>query len=99
MPSSAAVFKLYRSFLREGKKFPNYNVREYVQRQAREKFRENAAGKQSAAVDEQWSKARETLALVQRQAIVYTLYARKNKSIMDMPLQQVLSAQPPSDDH
>jgi hypothetical protein len=60
----------------------HYACARYVQRQAKEKFRENAAGKQSASVDEQWSKARETLALVQRQAIVYTLYARKNKSIM-----------------
>lgn len=54
----------------------------YVRRQAREKFRENAAITETGAIAEQWSKARENLALVQRQATVYTLFARKNKSIM-----------------
>lgn len=54
----------------------------YVRRQAKEKFRENAAISETSAIAEQWSKARESLALVQRQATVYTLFARKNKSIM-----------------
>lgn len=89
MPSAGEVCKLYRAFLREGRKFPNYNVREYVKRRAQEGFHQHAGESEAAAVQKLWEKAQSDLDLVRRQATVYTLFARKHKSIMDMPLQRV----------
>mmetsp|Transcript_1007 Transcript_1007/g.3065 ORF Transcript_1007/g.3065 Transcript_1007/m.3065 type:complete len:102 (+) Transcript_1007:221-526(+) len=95
MPSGGEVLRLYRTFLKEGRKFPNYNIREYVRRQVQERFRERPADATDGMSKELWAKAKTDLSMVQRQATVYTLFARKHKSIMDMPLQRVLDVPPP----
>ena len=57
-------------------------LRRYVKRKAGEEFRQHAGASDSTAVQQLVANAKEQLQLVQRQAIVYTLFARKNKSIM-----------------
>ena len=57
-------------------------MRRYVKRRAGEQFRQHAGESDAGAAQQLIASAREQLQLVQRQAIVYTLFARKNKSIM-----------------
>lgn len=63
-----------------GNSFPNYNIREYVRRRAREEFSKEGTGKSLAAI-------REELEVVRRQGVVYGLYNRGPvvKSVMDLP--------------
>ena len=53
-----------------------------MKRRAGEEFRQHAGVGDAGTVQQLIANAREQLQLVQRQAIVYTLFARKNKSIM-----------------
>lgn len=75
---------LYRTFLREGGQFPNYNIREYILRKAKHSFRHNAdaPADQVAGLVE---KATGELEVLRRQAMVYEMYHSKHKSVMDMP--------------
>lgn len=54
----------------------------YVKRRAQEGFHQHAGESEAAAVTKLWEKAQSDLDLVRRQATVYTLFARKHKSIM-----------------
>ena len=65
-----------------GQKYPNYNVREFVKRRAKQDFRQHAAETDAARIDQLWSKAQEDFAVTQRQRIVYSMYAPKQKSVM-----------------
>mmetsp|Transcript_11255 Transcript_11255/g.41216 ORF Transcript_11255/g.41216 Transcript_11255/m.41216 type:complete len:84 (+) Transcript_11255:296-547(+) len=82
MPSYAEVLSLYRSLIRQSKRFTDYNIREYALRKTREDFRQNAKidPKQAEAAYEQ---GLNQLELVKRQATVYSLFAAPLKSIMD----------------
>eukprot|EP00891_Asterochloris_glomerata_P004116 jgi/Astpho2/4116/gw1.00063.220.1_t len=82
MPSPAQVRALYKAFLREGQKYPNYNVREFVKRRAKQDFRQHAAETDAAKLDQLWTKAQEDFAVTQRQRVVYSMYAPKQKSVM-----------------
>ncbi|CAL5225167.1 g7948 [Coccomyxa viridis] len=88
--SSSEVMSIYRALLRCGSKFPNYNVREYVLRRTKQDFR---AHREDADASGFLSEAKDALEIVKRQAVVYSTYARKHKSIMDIPLTQVLRDQ------
>ena len=65
-----------------GQKYPNYNVREFVKRRAKQDFRQHAAETDAAKIDQLWSKAQEDFAVTQRQRLVYSMYAPKQKSVM-----------------
>ncbi|KAK9832894.1 hypothetical protein WJX74_001055 [Apatococcus lobatus] len=93
MPGTAEVRSLYRAFLRESVKFPNYNIREYVKRRATTGFRQHATEKDTAVLDSLRQQAQADLEVVKRQAIVYHLYSRKQKSVMDIPLATMLEEQ------
>ncbi|CAK0787976.1 hypothetical protein CVIRNUC_011198 [Coccomyxa viridis] len=88
--SAGEVMSIYRALLRYGSKFPNYNVREYVLRRAKQDFRQHRDDADNAAVVKE---AKHFLEVVKRQAVVYSMYARKHKSIMDIPLTQILRDQ------
>lgn len=64
-----------------GNAYPNYNIREYVRRRAREEFSKQGAGNKSLEA------IREDLDVVKRQSVVYGLYNRGPvvKSVMDLP--------------
>lgn len=83
-PARAEVLSLYRALLREGRKFSNYNVREYVSRRAREAFREHRQVADPEAVERLIGRAREQLEVARRQVVVYSLFAPRLRSIMDL---------------
>ncbi|KAL3139602.1 hypothetical protein ABBQ38_003920 [Trebouxia sp. C0009 RCD-2024] len=93
MPTASEVKGLYKAFLREGKKFSNYNVREFVQRKAKVDFRSHAAETDKAIVSKLWTQAKLDLEVARRQAVVYSLYGSKQKSVMDIPMVKVLQKQ------
>lgn len=54
----------------------------YVQRRAREGFVDARSVTDTAALEQLWQRARQELEVVRRQSVVYSLYARKHKSVM-----------------
>ena len=64
--------------------YPNYNIREYIRRRAREEFsKQGSSGPDGKSVEA----IREELDVVRRQGVVYGLYNRGPvvKSVMDLP--------------
>ncbi|XP_024534678.1 LYR motif-containing protein 4-like [Selaginella moellendorffii] len=74
----AQVRALYRGFLREARKFTDYNVREYIKRRSRQGFR------QSGNAAEAFATGKEQLEVVKRQTVVYSLYAPSLKNVMEI---------------
>ena len=68
--------------LTAGRKFTNYNVREFVQRKARTQFRRYASETDSAVISQVWTQAKKDIDVARRQALVYSLYGSKQKSVM-----------------
>eukprot|EP01024_Parvocaulis_polyphysoides_P005099 TRINITY_DN1127_c1_g1_i2.p7 TRINITY_DN1127_c1_g1~~TRINITY_DN1127_c1_g1_i2.p7 ORF type:complete len:183 (-),score=12.41 TRINITY_DN1127_c1_g1_i2:767-1315(-) len=84
MPGTQEVLHLYRSFLREGQKFQQYNMREYVKRRAKLGFKQNKDLQDEQTIQNCWERGLQDLAVVKRQVIIYGLYTRPYKSIMDL---------------
>ncbi|KAH9607334.1 hypothetical protein KSS87_017548 [Heliosperma pusillum] len=78
------VVTLYRSLLRTARKFPDYNIREYVKRRTMDAFRLNKTLDDPSAISSAVADARSQLEIAKRQAVVYSLYAPKVKSIMEI---------------
>ena len=72
----AGALALYRDFLRVGRAFPDYNVREYVKRRAREGFAANRALEASDAIAACMADGAAQLEVARRQAALYALYGR-----------------------
>lgn len=53
-----------------------------MRRRAREGFHDAAALSEGAALQQLWQHAKQELEVVRRQSVVYSLYARKHKSVM-----------------
>jgi hypothetical protein len=80
--------------LTPGADFPNYNIREYIRRRARERFREAATTEGGAAAggetsssspsDLAFSAGLRELAAARRQAELARLYHRPQRSVMDV---------------
>jgi len=82
-PSTSQVLSLFRSLLRISRRFPDYNIREYVKRRTAEGFRLNRQLTDPAAIVSAFAEGKSQLEVASRQAVVYSLYAPKVKSIMD----------------
>eukprot|EP01018_Ginkgo_biloba_P007306 Gb_11046 [translate_table: standard] len=82
-PSTSEVRSLCRSLLRIARKFPDYNIREYMKRRTIEGFKQNRDLSDPSAVISAFSDGKLQLEVASRQAVVYSLYAPKVKSIMD----------------
>mmetsp|Transcript_24529 Transcript_24529/g.41025 ORF Transcript_24529/g.41025 Transcript_24529/m.41025 type:complete len:84 (-) Transcript_24529:216-467(-) len=80
--AAAEVPVLYRAFLREGNRYTNYNVKEYVLRRVKEKFAEGRAlsGADAAAA---LVRGRAEFEVVKRQAAISRLYTSELPSIMN----------------
>lgn len=85
-PSAAQAKELLRALLREGRKFSNYNVREYVKRRTIEGFQENRNVTDPAVLGAAYADGLKQLEIAKRQSIVYNLYAPQVKSIMDLKI-------------
>uniref|UniRef100_A0A061R8E6 Mitochondrial protein of lyr family n=1 Tax=Tetraselmis sp. GSL018 TaxID=582737 RepID=A0A061R8E6_9CHLO len=84
MASSVAEVKaLYRSFLRVARDFPHYNLRHYIKRRAETGFRKHASDTDPESLKELWSKAKVELEVAKRQSVLYGMYERPQKSVLD----------------
>ncbi|XP_030064637.1 LYR motif-containing protein 4 isoform X2 [Microcaecilia unicolor] len=73
--SSAQVLSLYRTMLRESKKFSSYNYRTYAIRRIRDAFKENKNVKDIQDIQTLLNRAKENLEIIQRQVTVGHLYS------------------------
>eukprot|EP00249_Psilotum_nudum_P009198 c21773_g1_i1 orf=467-730(-) len=78
-PTATEVRSLFRSLLREARKFSDYNIREYVKRRSKEGFRQLDIDPALA-----FSQGKEQLEVVKRQSVVYSIYAPRVKNVMEV---------------
>ncbi|KAK9135359.1 hypothetical protein Syun_014689 [Stephania yunnanensis] len=83
-PSRAEILSLFRSLLRTAQKFSDYNIREYAKRRAIDGFRLNRDVSDPSMASWAYSEGKSQLEVAKRQAVVYSLYAPKVKSVMDV---------------
>ena len=88
-PTRAEALSLFRSLLRTAKQFSDYNIQEYTRRRAADAFRENRAlpDAAAAAAAAAFAEGKKQLEVAKRQAVVYSLYAPKSKSVMELKVQ------------
>ncbi|XP_016374834.1 LYR motif-containing protein 4 [Sinocyclocheilus rhinocerous] len=67
------VLSLYRLLLKESKKLPSYNYRTYALRRVQDAFRETV--EDPKVVEELLNRARDSLALIQRQVCIGKMFA------------------------
>ncbi|XP_050510963.1 LYR motif-containing protein 4 [Diabrotica virgifera virgifera] len=84
--SRLEVLKLYKTMLKESRKIPSYNFREYALRRVRDAFKENKSisNNQIGVLIE---KAEKNLETIKRQAIIGQLYAT-DKLVIEHELQK-----------
>ncbi|KAM8822072.1 LYR motif-containing protein 4 [Synchiropus splendidus] len=70
----AQVLCLYRSLLKESRRFPSYNYRTYAVRRVRDSFRANKKVEDPKAVEKLMMEGRESLMMIQRQVAVGSMY-------------------------
>ncbi|PSS07959.1 LYR motif-containing protein [Actinidia chinensis var. chinensis] len=83
-PRRSEVLSLFRSLLRTAREFADYNIREYTKRRTIDAFRQNRDLSDPSAVSAAFSDGKSQLEVARRQAIVYSLYAPKVKSVMEI---------------
>ncbi|OMO70420.1 Complex 1 LYR protein [Corchorus capsularis] len=83
-PTRSEVLQLYRSLLRVARQLCDYNIREYTKRRTMDAFRDNKKLTDPCQLSAAFSDGKAQLEVAKRQAVVYSLYAPKVKSIMDV---------------
>ncbi|KAL3824763.1 hypothetical protein ACJIZ3_020792 [Penstemon smallii] len=83
-PTRSEVLSLFRSLLRTAREFSDYNVREYTKRRTVDAFRDNRRLSNQAEAAAAFAEGKSQLGVAKRQAVVYSLYAPKVKSIMEI---------------
>ncbi|KAK2965756.1 hypothetical protein RJ640_003294 [Escallonia rubra] len=83
-PSRSEILALFRSLLRTARQYTDYNVREYTKRRTSDAFRRNSHISDPAAAAAAFSDGKSQLEVARRQAVVYSLYTPKVKSIMEI---------------
>ncbi|CAN1137957.1 LYR motif-containing protein 4 [Linum perenne] len=84
--SRGEILSLYRALLRTARQFSDYNIREYAKRRTIDAFRENRGLTDPVSVSAAYSDGKSQLEVAKRQAVVYSLYAPKIKSVMETNL-------------
>ncbi|KAJ0238154.1 hypothetical protein HA466_0242620 [Hirschfeldia incana] len=87
MVDKAQVLSLCRSLLRAGRKYPDYNIREYTKRRTLDGFRMNKNLTDPSKVEEAYAEGKAQLEVVERVVKVYMAYPPKTKNIMELKLQ------------
>ncbi|OVA00759.1 Complex 1 LYR protein [Macleaya cordata] len=80
----AEILSLFRSLLRTARDFSDYNIREYAKRRTIDGFRQNRNLSDPSSISSAFSEGKSELQVAKRQAVVYSLYAPKAKSVMEM---------------
>ncbi|XP_076629413.1 LYR motif-containing protein bcn92 [Colletes latitarsis] len=75
--SRNVILNLYRSLIRESKKWNSYNYRMYALRKIRHEFQENKALRDRERINEEYKKGQEVLEVIKRQVTIGNLYATK----------------------
>uniref|UniRef100_UPI00358F6D7D LYR motif-containing protein 4 n=1 Tax=Myxine glutinosa TaxID=7769 RepID=UPI00358F6D7D len=75
--SKLRVLGLYRALLRESRKFPSYNYREYAVMRVRDAFREHTGETDPNEIHRLLQKAQDTLEVIRRQVVIGHLYSSK----------------------
>lgn len=83
-PSRKEVLLLFRSLLKTSRQFCDYNIREYSKRRTVDAFKQNKSLSDPSALSAAFSDGKSQLEVAKRQAVVYSLYAPKIKSIMEL---------------
>ncbi|XP_015879880.4 uncharacterized protein LOC107415951 [Ziziphus jujuba] len=84
VPSRREALSLFRSLLRIAREFPDYNIRDYTKRRTIDAFRQNRSLSDPSSVSSAFSDGKSQLEVANRQALVYSLYAPKLKSVMEL---------------
>ncbi|XP_018835863.1 LYR motif-containing protein 4-like [Juglans regia] len=84
VPTRSEVLSLFRSLLRTARQFSDYNIREYTKRRTIDGFRLNRTLSDPDSITSAFSDGKAQLEVAKRQSIIYSLYAPKVKSIMDL---------------
>ena len=71
--SAASVRAVYRSLLRDSRRFADYNLRSYAQRSVRDRFRSNLSAP-SADVPKLLEEAKRSAEVLQRQSAISQMY-------------------------
>ncbi|XP_042855412.1 protein bcn92-like [Penaeus japonicus] len=72
------ILSLYKSLLRESRKFPAYNYREYAIRRVRDGFKAGKNITNEADQQREMQVARESLDVIRRQVVIGHLYTPPN---------------------
>eukprot|EP00262_Sarcandra_glabra_P010348 TRINITY_DN2555_c0_g1_i1.p2 TRINITY_DN2555_c0_g1~~TRINITY_DN2555_c0_g1_i1.p2 ORF type:complete len:103 (-),score=7.36 TRINITY_DN2555_c0_g1_i1:601-864(-) len=83
-PSRAEILSLFRSLLRTARAFSDYNIREYAKRRTTDGFRQNRVLSDPTSVSSLFSDGKAQLEIAKRQSVVYSLYAPRSKSVMEI---------------
>ncbi|XP_027167906.1 LYR motif-containing protein 4 [Coffea eugenioides] len=83
-PSRGEVLSLFRSLFRTARGFSDYNIREYTKRRTVDGFRHNKDISDPSSICAAFADGKSQLEVAKRQAVVYSLYAPKLKSIMEL---------------
>ncbi|KAL4635387.1 LYR motif-containing protein 4 [Arapaima gigas] len=81
--SRTQVLSLYRMLLKESSKFSSYNYRTYALRRVRDAFKDNKNVDDPTTVEQLLQKARENLAIIQRQVSIGKLYSAQRTVVED----------------
>mmetsp|Transcript_1169 Transcript_1169/g.3426 ORF Transcript_1169/g.3426 Transcript_1169/m.3426 type:complete len:89 (+) Transcript_1169:246-512(+) len=84
MASPAEVRALYRAFLRVSHSFPHYNLKDYIKRRAQLGFRMHAGETDKEALQTILAEAKVELQVAQRQSVVYSMYERPHRNVIDL---------------
>ncbi|KOX72179.1 LYR motif-containing protein 4 [Melipona quadrifasciata] len=72
-----AVLSLYRNLIRESKKWNSYNYRMYALRKIQHEFKQNKTIQDIEKINECYTKGRENLEIIKRQATIGNLYSTR----------------------
>lgn len=73
--TKARILTLYKSLLRESKKFPSYNFRMYALRKVRDSFRANVTLSNSHEISNKYLEGAKNLEIIKRQVLIGQLYS------------------------
>ena len=93
-PSRTAILSLYRSLLRTGAQFSQYNFREYARRRTRDAFREHMNETDSQRIQDLVNRAINDLQMMKRQSAISKMY-NMDKLVVEVttprrPLQRLI---------
>ncbi|KAM1359792.1 hypothetical protein ACFX11_046752 [Malus domestica] len=79
---------MFRFFLQVARKFTDYNIREYTKRIVVDAFRHNRNLSDPSSISVIFSNGKAQLEVAKQQVVIYSLYAPKLKSVIEVDSQR-----------